>query len=336
MSHYASIKKTACESNAGGKRTPQTAGNNSEKIIPPPAGKSKGGKKNKEWHARTEEQVVKLHGEGKTDGEIAAATGASKPTVQRMRRDNGLLPNAKENREYKPKKTDKAAYLQFKCRHTDCKYICEDGSANRCDCIGITNHSRLLWHRVRGLSEEIEDCRLYEPGKRRVLTQGVNLKTYSGNGKIATTGRLKYPRKAKKKEPKITTKLIRKRELAEARDTERLEMYDRGMTDTQIAAALGVAQNTVTAWRTSRGLPTQAEKKKAKEEFAFRRLYEAGYSLRECEEIIGRARATLAAWRDAAGIAPQGREKMTDERRARREQARSELEAAGLIAAREE
>ena len=257
-------------------------------------------------------------------------------TVYTVLQKRGLKAN-KGGEKCPPPPAPHPAPHCFRCVHPDCKYAAGETEAYRCDYIGQTGHSRLLWHRVRGLSEEIEDCRLYEPGKRRVLTQGVNLKTYSGNGKIATTGRLKYPRKAKKKkEPKITTKLIRKRELAEARDTERLEMYDRGMTDTQIAAALGVAQNTVTAWRTSRGLPTQAEKKKAKEEFVFRRLYEAGYSLAECEEIIGRARATLAAWRDAAGIAPQGREKMTDERRERREQARSELEAAGLIAAKEE
>lgn len=160
----------------------------------------------------------------------------------------------------------------FRCVHPDCKYAAGETEAYRCDYIGQTGHSRLLWHRVRGLSEEIEECRLYEPGKRRAQTQGINLKAYSGSGKIATTGRLKYPRKAKEKEPKITTKLIRKRELAEARDAERLEMYDQGMTDTQIAA----------------------------------------------------------------GIAPQGRGKITEERRERREQARGELEAAGLIAAKEE
>lgn len=335
MSHYASIKKTACESNAGGKRTPQTAGNNSETIIPPPAGKSKCGKKNKGWHARTEEQVVKLHGEGKTDGEIAAATGASKPTVQRMRRDNGLLPNANANREYKPKKTDKAAYLQFKCRHTDCKYVCEDGSANRCDYIGITNHSRIMWHRKRGLSEEIEDCQLYEKGKRRQQVQGINLEEHEPK-KANTTGRLKYPRKAKAKEPKITTVLIRKKEAEAARDALRLELYDKGMTDAEIAKEAGVSAQAIAKWRTGLCLPTQGERKRKRDEAAFLRLYGAGCSLAECEEITGRSRATLAAWRDAAGLAPQGREKMTDERRERREQARSELEAAGLIAAKKE
>lgn len=330
MSHYASIKKTACESNAGGKRTPQTAGNNNETIIPPPAGKSKGGRKNKEWHARTEEQVVKLHGEGKTDGEIAAATGASKPTVQRMRRDNGLLPNAKESREYKPKKTDKAAYLQFRCRHTDCKYVCEAGSAYRCDYMGITNHSRILWHRKRGLSEEIEDCQLYEKGKRLQQVQGINLKEQMSHY-ASTTGRLKYPRKAKAKEPKITTVLIRKKEAEAARDALRLELYDKGMTDAEIAKEAGVSAQAIANWRTGRGLPTQGERKRKREEAAFLRLYEAGYSLVACEEIIGRNRATLAAWRDAAGLPPHEKETPTEEQRQRMETVRLELAAEKMI-----
>lgn len=338
MSHYAKMKKAACGTSADGREDPRKGEKDIKDSIAQALDKDKRNFKNggnARWHAAKEPQIIEQHRQGKSCKEIAAATGVGMSAVYTVLQKRGLKAN-KGGEKCTPPPAPHPAPRCFHCVHPDCKYAARETQEYRCDYIGQTGHSRLLWHRVRGLSEEIEDCRLYEPGKRRVLTQGVNLKTYSGDGKVATTGRLKYPRKAKKKEPKITTKLIRKRELAEARDAERLELYDRGMTDTQIAAALGVAQNTVTAWRTSRGLPSQTEKKKAKEEFVFRRLYEAGYSLAECEKLIGRARATLAAWRDAAGIAPQGREKITEERRARREQARSELEATGLIAAKEE
>lgn len=337
MSHYASMKKAACGTSADGRENPRKGEKDIKDSIAQSLDKDKRNFKNggnARWHAAKEPQILEGHRQGKSCKEIAQATGVGMSTVYTVLQKHGLTNKGGE--KCTPPPAPHPAPPCFRCVHPDCKYAAGDGEAYRCDYIGQTGHSRLLWHRVRGLSEEVEDCRLYEPGKRRVLTQGVNLKAYSGSGKIATTGRLKYPRKAKKKEPKITTKLIRKRELAEARDAERLEMYDRGMTDTQIAAALGVAQNTITVWRTSRGLPSQTEKKKAKEEFAFRRLYEAGYTLAECEKLIGRARATLAAWRDAAGIPPQGRGKMTEERRERREQARSELEAAGLIAAKED
>lgn len=338
MSHYAKMKKAACGTSADGREDPRKGEKDIKDSIAQGLDKDKRNFKNggnAKWHAAKEPQILEGHRQGKGCKEIAQAAGVGMSTVYTVLQKHGLKANKGGGKCTPPPPPHPAPHC-FHCVHPDCKYAAGETEAYRCDYIGQTGHSRLLWHRVRGLSEETEDCRLYEPGKRRVQTQGINLKAYSGSGKIATTGRLKYPRKAKKKEPKITTKLIRKRELAEARDAERLEMYDRGMTDTQIAAALGVGQNTITAWRTSRGLPSQAEKKKAKEEFAFRRLYEAGYSLAECEEIIGRSRATLAAWRDAAGIAPQGRGKMTDERRERREQARGELEAAGLIAAKEE
>lgn len=338
MSHYAKMKKAACGTSTDGREDPRKGGKDIKDSIAQGLDKDKRNFKNggnARWHAAKEPQIIEQHRQGKSCKEIARETGVGMSTVYTVLQKHGLKANKGGGKCAPPPPPHPAPHC-FRCVHPDCKYAAGDGGAYRCDYIGQTGHSRLLWHRVRGLSEEIEDCRLYEPGKRRVLTQGINLKTYSGNGKIATTGRVKYPRKAKKKEPKITTKLIRKRELAEARDAERLELYDRGMTDTQIAAALGVGQTAITAWRTSRGLPSQTEKKKAKEEFAFRRLYEAGYSLAECEKLIGRTRTTLAAWRDAAGIAPQGRGKMTEERRARREQARSELEAAGLIAAKEE
>ena len=59
----------------------------------------------------------------------------------------------------------KTVLPKCQCRHKDCVYRSRANGENAvgaCDYIGITGHSRLLWHRLRGLSEEVKDCKLYE------------------------------------------------------------------------------------------------------------------------------------------------------------------------------
>lgn len=50
------------------------------------------------------------------------------------------------------------------CKHRDCKYHVSKYNLFLCDYMSVTGKSRLLYHRKNGLSENVEDCQLYESG----------------------------------------------------------------------------------------------------------------------------------------------------------------------------
>lgn len=99
---------------------------------------------------------------------------------------------------------DKQGKKDIGCKHEDCRYratyttLSYDG---RCDYIGITGHSRILWHRRRKLSEKPCDCRLYEPGKRVGKRKELPATTPKADD-VYTTGKLKFPRSAIKEAKK--------------------------------------------------------------------------------------------------------------------------------------
>ena len=71
----------------------------------------------------------------------------------------------------------------------------------KCDYIGITGHSRILWHRLRILSEKPCDCQLYEPGERTGKRKELPATTPKADD-VYTTGRVKFPRSAIKEAKK--------------------------------------------------------------------------------------------------------------------------------------
>ena len=64
--------------------------------------------------------------------------------------------------------------IKFRCRHRDCRYgsAGKDCVNGKCDYIGITGHSRILWHRLRGLSEDPAECQLYEKRRKEKKNDG--------------------------------------------------------------------------------------------------------------------------------------------------------------------
>lgn len=88
------------------------------------------------------------------------------------------------------------------------------------------------------------------------------------------------------------------------------ELYDQGMTDAQIAEAVGVRPRTVADWRKENGLPchngprkTSAPRAKAWDEKLARELYNQGLSDPQIAKAVGVHKQVIWNWRKANGMA---------------------------------
>ena len=141
-------------------------------------------------------------------------------------------------------------YTRYKhgCTHDDCMYSgARKGCPWGCDYATITKHSRVAWHRERGLSERPKDCRLYTKGKR------------------------------------VQRKFQAQRDTEHEK---RLRLYREGKNDGEIAAELGVGYQVINKWRRSNKLSDQREVRKKKQEELYVILHDAGWSIRDCAKIL--------------------------------------------------
>lgn len=278
------------------------------------------GKNLKEWHEELDPKIIELHRQGMIDDEIAAAVGVSSTTVRKIRYINGLQPNTKSGKPFR------GPSIRFNCVHPDCKYSAVNRGEYRCDYLGMTGKSRVLYHRQRGLSEEIVNCQCYESGKRKSQIKPLSVPAKSEPW-AATTGRVKKIRKHRR-EPEIKRELKEMpNRLSPEREAERMELYNAGLTDTKIAKKQGVNTNSIMTWRERRGLPSQSDKEREKKQAVFRKLFEAGFGIAECAKLVGRDKRTLRAWRDEMDLTrePVKSGRPTDEMLREREKVLEEL-----------
>lgn len=119
--------------------------------------------------------------------------------------------------------------LKFRCKHPNCIYRAEKkgGVMNLCEFLTKTGFSRVNWHRLRKLSDDIEDCQLYLKENQKEVQKAVAEKNLKDTPAISPA-----PAKKKRKYQKI--------------DPERLRvLVDRGLTDGQIARLMNVATSAV-------------------------------------------------------------------------------------------
>ena len=89
----------------------------------------------------------------------------------------------------------------------------------------------------------------------------------------------------------------------------RMELYNQGKTDSEIAASLeDITRSGVAQWRRSQGLPAHRGRSSITPEEEWRRmdLYNQGKSDRQIEEYCGLRRGAIKAWRTRRGL-PAGR-----------------------------
>lgn len=92
------------------------------------------------------------------------------------------------------------------------------------------------------------------------------------------------------------------RDLAERRSKMR-ELYDRGMNDAEIAAAIGVSEKTAAKYRRQYGLPFLAQERKCKiDAERARKLWKQGMSDPEIGEALGVSKACVWQWRHREGL----------------------------------
>ena len=90
---------------------------------------------------------------------------------------------------------------------------------------------------------------------------------------------------------------------------ELLEMYNKGMTDGEIAREIGAVKSTIYQWRHRNNLPAQA---KARENLPnydyarFRELWEQGLSDMKIARACDCSPATVSRWRTMAGLPSKG------------------------------
>lgn len=87
-------------------------------------------------------------------------------------------------------------------------------------------------------------------------------------------------------------------------DQEKLRaLYDRGLTDREIAEEMGCARDSVRLWRKRTELPPNGNKAKRRVDWdAVRALYMAGMTDREIAEATGHHRQSIGDWRRTEGL----------------------------------
>ena len=194
---------------------------------------------------------------------------------------------------------------QHKCPHADCMY---SGAKQHlpwgCEYAAVTRHSRVAWHRERGLSEEPQDCRLYEKGERP--KRFTKIRPSSLKPRSYTTGKVRD--RKRDSEPTV----YRKRSSFKPDDHEkRLALYREGLNDTEIGKALNCSESVIRHWRNRNNLPTQrvlkqelekADKeryKKLKAEEHERRLelYRRGLCDNDIAAALGVKKWVINKWR---------------------------------------
>ena len=88
-----------------------------------------------------------------------------------------------------------------------------------------------------------------------------------------------------------------------------LELYNKGMSDGEIAREIGSVKSTIYQWRHRNGLKANAKKQDANPRYdygKFRELYDSGMSDSKIARAIGCAMSTVSRWRTLEGLESHG------------------------------
>lgn len=81
------------------------------------------------------------------------------------------------------------------------------------------------------------------------------------------------------------------------------DLYEKGLSDTEIAERIGVERSTITKWRQRRDLsPNRVWGKERKDYPRRRKLYGEGLSDREIADEVGEAKRVICSWRKTRGL----------------------------------
>lgn len=83
-----------------------------------------------------------------------------------------------------------------------------------------------------------------------------------------------------------------------------LTLYERGMSDGQIAVEIGVCAETVRSWRRRRGLQSRAEAGQSARDLDRMRLYEQGANDSAIARKLSLAPSSVYQWRKRNGLPP--------------------------------
>lgn len=197
------------------------------------------------------------------------------------------------------------------CVHPDCMY---SGSRQHrpwgCEYASVTRHSRVAWHRERGLPEEPQYCLLYEKGARPKRFK-TSVRRPPKKSLAYTNGRVRV--RKPDTEPTVYRKLTKQKKHVD--HDKRLALYCEGLNDRQIAEELQTSIAAITQWRQKNKLPSRMrleQERKAAEEIAERErkealaaeehrrrmeLYSKGLSNPEIAAAVGVHRHVIEKWR---------------------------------------
>lgn len=187
------------------------------------------------------------------------------------------------------------------CIHKDCKYRAANSRDEwQCDYLSITGKSRLLWHRVRGLSTDPAECQCYEKGKR-IKPPAVPTTIRKTEQTFAhTTGKTKRHKKIGG-EPEPISVLIR-------RKAEETNPYKDKKTDIEEGRIARVCPLGTTIVRDGLAMTSEGSQRKraTKEDIERRReMVRLGMSDREIAEACGLNLQYLRHWIKKNGIQTQ-------------------------------
>lgn len=182
-----------------------------------------------------------------------------------------------------------------------------------CAYILITGHSRLkeAYRRlgVKNLTDEVREalkpanCRCFRKGTQMRDDNEHRITVISSDQERALATELRIRANAAKKKEAERERILQKQKRSYTKpdkpptvDPVRgRELYEQGMSDRQIAEALGIGPGSVWYWRKMNGLPPVAQERPEPPRFG--ELYNKGMTDREIAETTGQSKRKVQTWR---------------------------------------
>lgn len=177
-----------------------------------------------------------------------------------------------------------------------------------------------LWEEGRS---DLEIAQITGP-TRKTVSEWRRINNLPANEPPAQEAPAPKPETLPKKKPGTKRKAPAKERAAKAEAfPDRLEMYHQGMTDAQIARAVGVKTGVIAQWRYKRNLPRIANgwlRLSADQEKARMELYRKGLNDCQIGRELGIDSNSIFMWRKSRGLPPcRTRHQLTEEEMARRQ-----------------
>lgn len=230
-----------------------------------------------------------LYDAGKTDGEIAVATGVTRQTIARWRKCSHLPPNREQG------STLHGGRAKTPFCEEDIFELHDVGASDKL----ISHHTGVPRQRIAG----VRDAAGMESNYTKTLPEELLWGAYEAgwhDAEIARQADISAPAVASWRDRNNLppNKCVSREPLGPGRAWDREEaerLYKLGLPDTRIAAQVGVSTTTIRKWRKEHGLPVQV--RRSVSEADIEALYKEGLNDTEIASKLGISDTQVGNWR---------------------------------------